>query len=45
MTKILVTSWLWQWPYSEKGLNETIKYKPNRYIVATGNIFEEVHIT
>lgn len=44
MTRILVTKWLWKWPYSENDMKETEKHKPHRYIVASGNIFEKVHI-
>lgn len=43
MTRILVTDWLWEYAYSEKNLKDTEKYRPNRYIIASGNIFEDVY--
>lgn len=45
MTKILVTKWLWKYPYSDKDMKETEKFKPYRWIVASGNIFEDSHIS
>ena len=45
MTRILVTKWMWQYPYSEQNVKETEKYKPYRWIVGSGNKFYDITIT